>query len=79
MPPDIMQWEGHFTSLAFSPKIHNLSLIIRKPQIEEHPTNIWLVLSKSVKDSLKNCHRLEENMETWHLNAMSQWAGSLNK
>ena len=30
IPSDMMSWEGHFTSVLFFPKIHNLRLIMRK-------------------------------------------------
>lgn len=32
VPLDVMQWEGHITSMLFLLKIHNFNCIIKKPQ-----------------------------------------------
>ena len=75
---DRMQEEHNITCITFLPKIHNLSLFMRKYQRNQNwgtLQNKWPKIFKNatvrkVKERLRNCFGLTENKETWSLNAM---------
>lgn len=70
---DMMWWEWHFTSVIFLLQTYNLSLTIGKtsdrPKSKDMLQNTCPALLKTVKvnenrESLRNCHSLQEPKET---------------